>query len=379
MESRWEFTAPQFVDFAAMDLDDDLEEDKFFDVNNETRDEEEEERVRVKLPFPTPGFQSCNNSDEEDEENVVKVQVGDRQKFKVAGSSKRALLTAPKGQQIAKRGVGRNMAKRNLLKASASRFRASFGSSRGPVAVLNAQKKDIVGKKTGADFQSQAEQVARFQKATPLRFRSQPLGGCYSDASGQEIQNKARLQQNQPRRSTNRNGEVCGGVPARQQLPTTEPTPFQLEGSKRLQQRAAAWQEEVARKQELERQAHKFKAKEAVVLRAAPFALQLVQREREPTIQGPDLCTDRRAMEREKFEAKRKEREARAEAIRLKEQEEKYQEELQEVAHQRKQAVHKARPVPKYARLEVLASDKKLTTATSLYLLTKRNARGSKC
>ena len=37
MESRWEFTAPQFVDFAAIDLDDDLEEDKFFDVNNETR------------------------------------------------------------------------------------------------------------------------------------------------------------------------------------------------------------------------------------------------------------------------------------------------------------------------------------------------------
>ena len=37
MESRWEFTAPQFVDFAAMDLDDDLDEDKFFDVNNETR------------------------------------------------------------------------------------------------------------------------------------------------------------------------------------------------------------------------------------------------------------------------------------------------------------------------------------------------------
>ena len=71
------------------------------------------------------------------------------------------------------------------------------------------------------------------------------------------------------------------------------------------------------RKQELERQAHKFKAKEAVVLRAAPFALQPVQRfdwliwknsqvsgrEREPIIQGPDLCTDRRAMEREKFEA----------------------------------------------------------------------------
>ena len=37
MEARWEFTAPQFVDFAAIGLDDDMEEDKFFDVNNETR------------------------------------------------------------------------------------------------------------------------------------------------------------------------------------------------------------------------------------------------------------------------------------------------------------------------------------------------------
>jgi len=278
MESRWEFTAPQFVDFAAINLVDDMEEDKFFDVNNETRDEEEEERVRAKLPFPTPGFQSCYNSDEEGEGDAIKVKVGNHPKSKAAGSSKRALLAAPKGQLSSKRGGVKNMAKRNLLKASASRSRASYGSSRGPVAVLNAQKKNIVGKKAEAVFHSQAEQVARYQKATPQRFRSQPLGGCYSDASAQEIQNKARLQQNQPRRSTNRNGEVRGGVPVRQQLPSTEPTPFQLEGSKRLEQRAAAWQEEVVRKQELERQAHKFKAKEALVLRAAPFVLQPVQR-----------------------------------------------------------------------------------------------------
>ena len=68
-----------------------------------------------------------------------------------------------------------------------------------------------------------------------------------------------------------RNGELGGGLPARQQLPTTEPTPFQvsnhfnpsihphfyhnylsissfqLEGSKRLEERAAAWQAEVLR------------------------------------------------------------------------------------------------------------------------------------
>ena len=73
MDPCWEFTAPQFVDFANMDPDDDLDEDKFFDVNNETREEEEEERVRARLPLHTSGFQSCINSDEEDEGSVVKV------------------------------------------------------------------------------------------------------------------------------------------------------------------------------------------------------------------------------------------------------------------------------------------------------------------
>jgi len=336
MESRWEFTAPQFVDFAAMDPDEDLEEDKFFDVNNETREEEEEERVRVKLPFPTPGFQSCYNSEEEEDENGGKVEGGNRQKSNSLGSSRRAPLMTARSQLGIRRGGGRNMAERNLFKASASRSRASYGSLRGPVAVLNAQKKNIVGKKTGPVFRSQAEQVAR-------------------------------------------SGKRSGGVPARQQLPNTEPTPFQLKGSKRLQQRAAAWQAEVVRKQELEREAHKFKAKEAVVLRAVPFVPQTVQRAAVPTIQGPDLCTDRRAMEREKYEARRREREVEAEAIKVREQEEKYQEELQQVAEQRKQAVHKARPVPKYTRLQVVASQKKPTTATSPYLLTKRNAKGSKC
>jgi len=367
MESRWEFTAPQFVDFAAIDLDDDLEQDKFFDVNNETREEEEEERVREKLAFPTPGFQSCYNSDED--ENVDEKEPkngGSGRKSRSAGRSRRAPLTEPGGQLSARKVGGRSLAERNLFKASASRSRAGYGSSRGPVAVLNAQKRN---KKMEAVFLSQAEQVARFQKATPLRFRSQPLGGTNTDAAGQEAGNKQR---------SSRNGELGGGLPARQQLPTTEPTPFQLEGSKRLEERAAVWQAEVLRMQELERERHKFKAREAAVLRAIPFAPQPVKREAVASTQGPDLCTDRRAMEREKFEAKRRERELEAEATKVKKQEEKFREELEEVAEQRKQAVHKARPMPKYSRLEVVTSQKKVTTATSPNLLTKRKARGSK-
>ena len=138
----------------------------------------------------------------------------------------------------------------------------------------------------------------------------------------------------------------------------------QLEGSKRFDQRAAArqkgvlkwvqylwkplnallmnrcrtlikrWSSPPPRAQESEREAHKFKAKEALVLRSAPFAPVLPQqrlatrtmyhlslylflnhislqktqsislyRDALPVVQAPDLNTDRRAVERGEFEA----------------------------------------------------------------------------
>ena len=40
MDPSYEFTAPQFVDFTTMDPDGDGDEDKFFDVKNETVEEE---------------------------------------------------------------------------------------------------------------------------------------------------------------------------------------------------------------------------------------------------------------------------------------------------------------------------------------------------
>ena len=43
-------------------------------MKNYPREEEEEERVRGKLAFPTPGFQSCYNSDEDENVDEVSVQ-----------------------------------------------------------------------------------------------------------------------------------------------------------------------------------------------------------------------------------------------------------------------------------------------------------------
>ena len=182
----------------------------------------------------------------------------------------------------------------------------------------------------------------------------------------------------------------------------------QLEGSKRFDQRAAARQEGVLkwvqylckslnvllmnrctrtqikrwsfsppRAQESEREAHKFKAKEALVLRSAPFAPVLPQqrlatrtmyhlslylflnhislqktqsislyRDALPVVQAPDLNTDRRAVERGEFEAstiksfrfilnypqaRRRERDLKAEAAKALEMRQKQEEEMQEV------------------------------------------------
>jgi len=214
-----------------------------------------------------------------------------------------------------------------------------------------------------------------------MRFRTRPLN---SDSLEQVKSHKERLHQAQPRSSSlqhlTRTGNACGGVPSRRQLPVTEPVPFQLEGSKRFDQRAAARQEGVLKAQELEREAHKFKAKEALVLRAAPFTPVLPQqRDVLPVVQAPDLNTDRRAVERGEFEARRRERDLKVEAAKALEMRQKQDEEMQEIAEQRRLAVHKARPMPQYKRLKVVGSRKKVTTAHSPYLLTKKNGRGPKC
>jgi len=96
-------------------------------------------------------------------------------------------------------------------------------------------------------------------------------------------------------------------------------------------------------------------------------------------VQAPDLNTDRRAVERGEFEARRRERDLKAEAAKALEMRQKQEEEMQEIAEQRRLAVHKARPMPQYKRLKVVGSRKKVTTAHSPYLLTKKSGRGPKC
>ena len=62
----------------------------------------------------------------------------------------------------------------------------------------------------------------------------------------------------------------------------------------------------------------------------------------------PELRTERRASEREKFEARRRGREALAEVERERQEEQARREEAEQLARLRLETVHKARPMPHY-------------------------------
>lgn len=165
-----------------------------------------------------------------------------------------------------------------------------------------------------------------------------------------------------------------GSLPARQVLAVTQPSPFLLEGSRRLERREAARLEGVARQEERERRENQFRASEARVLHLQPFVPRQQEREAVTVPQGPSLRTDQRGEERKDFELRRMRNEAMAELEKRRAEEVRRREEEDSVARSRKESVHRARPVPNYRRLEVLPSSRAATVAVSPCLMTKRTA-----
>ena len=70
MDPSYEFTAPQFVDFTTMDPDGDGDEDKFFDVKNETAEEEVLGYLTARDGELTEGAMEEQEDEKEAEEEV---------------------------------------------------------------------------------------------------------------------------------------------------------------------------------------------------------------------------------------------------------------------------------------------------------------------
>ena len=73
MDPSYEFIAPQFVDFTSMDPDGDGDEDKFFDVKNETAEEEVLGYLTARDGELTEG---AMEEEQEDEQEVEEEEVG---------------------------------------------------------------------------------------------------------------------------------------------------------------------------------------------------------------------------------------------------------------------------------------------------------------
>ena len=70
MDPSYEFIAPQFVDFTSMDPDGDGDEDKFFDVKNETAEEEVLGYLTARDGELTEGAMEEQEDEKEAEEEV---------------------------------------------------------------------------------------------------------------------------------------------------------------------------------------------------------------------------------------------------------------------------------------------------------------------
>ena len=75
MDPSYEFIAPQFVDFTSMDPDGDGDEDKFFDVKNETAEEEVLGYLTAKDGELTEG--AMEEQEAEEEVDIIEARDGD--------------------------------------------------------------------------------------------------------------------------------------------------------------------------------------------------------------------------------------------------------------------------------------------------------------
>ena len=87
MDPSYEFIAPQFVDFTSMDPDGDGDEDKFFDVKNETAEEEVLGYLTARDGELTEGAMEEQEDEKEAEEEVDIIEARDGDNMEKSGTS----------------------------------------------------------------------------------------------------------------------------------------------------------------------------------------------------------------------------------------------------------------------------------------------------
>jgi len=164
--------------------------------------------------------------------------------------------------------------------------------------------------------------------------------------------------------------------PAPVQVPVieaTKPEPFALEIDKRVDERHLKWEQSVKEALRQQREAANFKATGADILKKDPFRPK--PSEKAPSSMDDfQLHSDRRAMERQAFDVRVKQKEAEQEAMKKHKEVMIEREKQEEIRKLREQAVHKAQPIHKYKPIEI-QHNVKFTDAKSPDLSYKRSKK----
>ncbi|XP_071616160.1 targeting protein for Xklp2 isoform X5 [Heliangelus exortis] len=160
-------------------------------------------------------------------------------------------------------------------------------------------------------------------------------------------------------------------LPEKKVKTPTQPEPFNLQVDERGAAKMQSWKQQLKEDLKRQKEAACFKARPNTVVYQEPFVPKKENKLLSESLSGSivpesfELATEKRAKERQEFEKRLADSEARKEKLQEVARQEKEEREKEEVAKLRQELVHKANPIRKYRSVEVKPSDQPLTMPRS--------------
>ncbi|XP_042743328.1 targeting protein for Xklp2 isoform X2 [Lagopus leucura] len=153
-------------------------------------------------------------------------------------------------------------------------------------------------------------------------------------------------------------------LPEKKVKTPTQPEPFNLQIDERGAAKQQSWKQQLEKDLKKQKEAACFKARPNVVVYQEPF----VPKKENKMLSVPEsfeLATEKRAKERQEFEKRLANLEARREKLQERVRQQEEEREKEEIAKLRQELVHKANPIRRYRSVEVKPSEQPLTMPKS--------------
>ncbi|KFV10925.1 Targeting protein for Xklp2-B, partial [Tauraco erythrolophus] len=160
-------------------------------------------------------------------------------------------------------------------------------------------------------------------------------------------------------------------LPEKKVKSPTQPEPFHLQIDERGAAKLQSWKQQLKEDLKRQKEAACFKARPNTVVYQEPFVPKKENKLLSESLSGSvvpesfELATEKRAKERQEFEKRLADLEARKERHQERIRQQQEEREKEEVAKLRQELVHKANPIRKYRSVEVKPSDQPLTMPKS--------------